>query len=195
MNSVLEYAKFYAGLGWKVFPVNKRKKPTVKWKTECTTDIEKIEDWYRKNPHLGVAIATEESNLFVLDLYVKSNGMDSIEALQDEFGNLPDTLISQTGGSGRHHFFLRPEGGIKSSAGKIADGIDVRCNSGYVVAPPSLHESGNTYCWQDDEPNEIQLASAPDWLLERARGNCGVAQNIPPAGVRRQQGWDGTTDV
>ena len=37
MNSVLEYAKFYAGLGWKVFRVNKRKKPTVKWKTECTT--------------------------------------------------------------------------------------------------------------------------------------------------------------
>ena len=41
MNSVLEYAKLYASLGWKVFPVNKRKKPTVKWKAECTTDIEK----------------------------------------------------------------------------------------------------------------------------------------------------------
>ena len=96
---------------------------------------------YRKNPHLGVAIATEESNLFVLDLDVKSNGMDSIEALEDEFGKLPDTLISHTGG-GRHHFFVRPEGGIKSSAGKIAQGIDVCCNSGYVVAPPSLNETG-----------------------------------------------------
>ena len=106
MNSVLEYAKLYAGLGWKVFPVNKRKKPTVKWKTEYTNDIEKIEDWYRKNPHLGVAIATEESNLFVLDLDAKSNGMDSIEALEDEHGKLPDTLISQTGGGGRHHYFI-----------------------------------------------------------------------------------------
>ena len=29
MNSVLEYAKLYASLGWKVFPVNKRKRPAV----------------------------------------------------------------------------------------------------------------------------------------------------------------------
>jgi len=203
MNSVLEYAKLYASLGWKVFPVNKRKRPAVKWTTECTTDIKKIEDWYRKNPHLGVGIACGPSNLFVLDIDIKKdedgnikhNGFIELERLLDQHGSLPDTLISQTGGGGRHYFFRSSEGGAKDSAGKIAPAIDVRCNSGYVVAPPSLHETGNEYCWQDDEPNEIELASVPDWLLEKARGNCEVAKNIPPAGVRRQQGWNGTTDV
>ena len=73
MNSVLEYAKLYASLGWKVFPVNKRKRPAVKWTTECTTDIKKIEDWYRKNPRLGVGIACGPSNLFVLDIDIKKD--------------------------------------------------------------------------------------------------------------------------
>ena len=77
MNSVLEYAKLYASLGWKVFPVNKKKRPAVKWTTECTTDIKKIEDWYRKNPHLGVGIACGPSNLFVLDIDIKKDKGDA----------------------------------------------------------------------------------------------------------------------
>jgi len=101
MNSVLEYAKLYASLGWKVFPVNKRKRPAVKWTTECTTDIKKIEDWYRKNPHLGVGIACGPSNLFVLDIDIKKdedgnikhNGFIELERLLDQHGSLPDTLI------------------------------------------------------------------------------------------------------
>lgn len=113
MNSVLEYAKLYAGLGWKVFPVNKRKRLAVKWTIECTTDIKKIEDWYRKNPHLGVGIACGPSNLFVLDIdlkkdkdgNIKHNGFIELEQLEEQHGSLPDTLISQTGGGGRHYFF------------------------------------------------------------------------------------------
>ena len=121
MNSVLEYAKLYASLGWKVFPVNKRKRPAVKWTTECTTDIKKIEDWYRKNPHLGVGIACGPSNLFVLDIDIKKdedgnikhNGFIELERLLDQHGSLPDTLISQTGGGGRHYFFRSPEVELK----------------------------------------------------------------------------------
>ena len=67
----------------------------------------------------------------------------------------------------------------------------MRCNGGYVVAPPSLHETGNQYCWQDDDPNEIELALVPGWLLELARGGVEVNQNIPLARGRRRQGWNG----
>ena len=115
MNSVLEYAKLYASLGWKVFPVNKRKRPAVKWTTECTTNIKKIEDWYRKNPHLGVGSACGPSNLFVLDIDIKKdedgnikhNGFIELERLLDQHGSLPDTLISQTAVAVGIIFFVR----------------------------------------------------------------------------------------
>ena len=36
---------------------------------------------------------------------------------------------------------------------------------GYVVAPPSLHESGRRYEWNvDAHPDETPLAAMPDWL-------------------------------
>jgi len=37
----------------------------------------KIEDWYRKNPHLGVGIACGPSNLFVLDIDIKKDKGDA----------------------------------------------------------------------------------------------------------------------
>ena len=79
---------------------------------------------------------------------------------------MPDTLISQTGSGGRHYFFNRPEGGAKDVCNQIAPAIDVRCNGNLAILPPSPHKSGNKYVWQDDEPNEIELANVPAWLLE-----------------------------
>lgn len=117
--------------------------------------------------------------------------------VRNEHGKLPDTLVSQTGGGGKHVFFKRPEGGVKNSAGKIAKGIDVRCDNGYVVIPPSPHHSGGEYCWLDDEPEDIQIAEAPEWILGLARGQ--QAEVIPinrnqPQPIPRQ-GWRGNSNV
>ena len=195
MNEILEAALKYADLGWCSFAVNKEKKPIVNksWVDECTTEKEKLERLFANCPHRGIGIATEQSGLFVLDVDVKTNGVESLEALEDEHGKLPDTLISQTGGGGRHYYFIRPVGGAKSSAGRVATGCDIRCDSGYVVAPPSPHASGIQYCWQDEEPEDIKLAPVPDWLLELARGS--VANAVPVNRERQNNGWKGNTDV
>ena len=41
-----------------------------------------------------------------------------------------------------------------------------RADGGYVIAPPSNHEKG-VYRWAEGrQPNEIELAELPPWLLE-----------------------------
>lgn len=169
MNRILEHALLYAELGWSSFAVNGKKPIGRSWTKECTTQKEELERLFAKKPSRGIGIATEPSELFVLDIDRKSNGYQSLEALEDQHGKLPETLVAETGGGGLHYYFKRPNGGIKSTTGTIADGIDSKCNGGYIVAPPSPHQTGNEYCWRDDEPNEIQLAEVPEWILESIR--------------------------
>jgi Bifunctional DNA primase/polymerase, N-terminal len=54
---------------------------------------------------------------------------------------------------------------VPSSTSRVAPGIDVKGEGGYVVAPPSVHPDGPQYRWLNDEP----VAEAPSWLLVLAR--------------------------
>ena len=67
--------------------------------------------------------------------------------LQDEHGQLPGTLESRTGGGGRHLFFKHDGTPVKNSTGKLGKGLDVRGDGGYVIVPPSVHETGSPYVW------------------------------------------------
>jgi len=55
-----------------------------------------------------------------------------------------------TGGGGSHFYFAYPThvAAVKRTP-QAADqvGIEVKSDTGYVVAPPSLHESGTLYEW------------------------------------------------
>ena len=134
MDTLLEYALIYAELGWKMLPTKKDKHPLggCKWREECTNEKGKLEEWFYKRPHVGIGIATEESNLFVLDLDVKIdkegkhiNGITALQHLEDEHEPLPETLVSETPSGGRHYYFNYPEGGAPQSVNKIAKGINV----------------------------------------------------------------------
>ena len=107
MNRILEHALIYAQLGWSVFAVNGKKPIGRSWTKECTTQTEELERLFAKNPSRGIGIATEPSELFVLDIDLKSNGYESLRALEDEHGELPETLVAETGGGGLHHIFKR----------------------------------------------------------------------------------------
>ncbi|HTY93933.1 MAG TPA: primase C-terminal domain-containing protein, partial [Steroidobacteraceae bacterium] len=51
----------------------------------------------------------------------------------------------------------------------LKPGIDLRGDGGCVVAPPSVHPSGRPYSWvKRRTPDEVPLASLPDWLLAAA---------------------------
>ncbi|MBA3727032.1 MAG: bifunctional DNA primase/polymerase, partial [Armatimonadetes bacterium] len=60
----------------------------------------------------------------------------------------PRTLTATTA-RGIHLYYKHPGGQIKNSM-PWGKGIDVRADRGYVIAPPSVHESGKTYRWAND---------------------------------------------
>lgn len=140
---------------------------------DATTDLRKINAWWDEDTSFNVAVATgAESGIFVLDIDVSDtkHGDDTLEALEEKHGKLPDTVEVITGSGGRHLYFKHPGNiRIKSSVEdeELGKGIDVRGDGGYVLAPPSMHMSGRSYGYEaSSRPTDVPLAEAPQWLLD-----------------------------
>lgn len=133
------------------------------------TDQQMIREWWALYPDANIGIATgDASGVLVLDIDSRSGGEESLSNLELKFERLPDTPAVLTGGGGVHFYFRMPNSDIRNSAGAIGSGIDVRGNGGYVIAPPSLHLSGETYGWSPAlHPSKVSTVPVPGWLLER----------------------------
>jgi len=166
-----------------VFPCRPRdKRPaTANGLKDATTDINIIRQWWRTNPDFNVAIATGVvSRIFVIDV----DGLDAefeLRKLEGEHGALPPSVEVITA-RGRHIYFQWPAQPIRNSAGKIAPGIDVRGDGGYVLVPPSVHPSGKKYAWSVDCSTSV--TEAPEWLLTRANGTNANGATTPPSAWR-----------
>jgi hypothetical protein len=124
---------------------------------------------FERWPNANVAIATGLlSDTFVVDEDPRHTGDASLEALENQYGRLPETPTVLTGGGGLHFYFRRPAGiDIHNSSGQLGAGLDVKGAGGYVIAPPSRHISGRRYCWElSARIGEVPLAEAPEWLLK-----------------------------
>lgn len=132
---------------------------------EASRDPADARVWWTRWPQANIGVRTGEiSGFWVLDIDPRNGGDDQLADLELEHGELPPTLMAHTGGGGRHYFFRLPPEGI--SCGKLAEGIDIKGEGGYVVAPPSNHASGGVYRFHD---REAEILDAPDWLLMRPR--------------------------
>jgi hypothetical protein len=129
---------------------------------DATTDLKTIQGWWERWSFANVAIATG-GHLFVLDIDPRHGGDATLAALIAQHGALPQTPAVATGGGGTQHYLRYPSGVVIRSRSGIAKGIDVRGDTGYVLAPPSIHVSGNRYEWLTSI--ETPLADAPAWLL------------------------------
>ena len=156
-----------ASKGMAVFPcLPAAKQPaTPHGLKDASFDPAVIREWWEGDPNYNVAIATGTvSNILVIDI----DGLDAeaeLRKLETKHGALPTTVEAITP-RGRHIYFRSPAEPIRNSAGKIAPGIDVRGDGGYVLAPPSLHPTGRRYCWSVD--SAAAFADAPSWLLALA---------------------------
>jgi hypothetical protein len=170
----LEAANHYLALGWSVLPLRRRtKRPLIRWEhlQHKRPSEEEISEWFRRWPDANIGIVTGEiSNLIVLDIDPKHGGDSMLGQLEQKFGMLPDTVEAVTGGEGRHLYFAHPFGLTRNRTG-LAQGIDLRGDGGYIVAPPSIHPSGRPYKWAAGRsPEEITLAPLPRWMLVPVRG-------------------------
>ncbi|TCE98287.1 phage protein [Bifidobacterium longum subsp. longum] len=115
---------------------------------------EQIQLWSQANPNANTGIVIPEGVL-VLDIdaaqghQVKADGVKGISELSQELGMLPATWSSTAHGidsPARHLFYKVPEG-LAWKGGAI-EGVDIlQPGHRYSVVWPSIHPSGEMYCW------------------------------------------------
>lgn len=161
MGLNLEHARKYVANGWSVFPLPpKTKEPVVKWgqyRERYATDAELVAWFQDTNAGIGIACG-RLSNLSVLD----ADGATGMSLLVKHNLSSIGTVI--TGGGGRQLYY-RFSGETNKWTSTDHEGLDARGEGGYVVAPPSLHESGMRYKWAGAVPNPGQLAEFPKGLF------------------------------
>ncbi|MCP3464477.1 bifunctional DNA primase/polymerase [Bradyrhizobium sp. CCGUVB23] len=165
MNDLLAAALDYAARRLPVFPIVPRgKTPAVARGFYAATTNPATIRRYWTDPDRNIGIPTgASSGAWVLDID-GDEGAVSLRDLEVRYGAIPKTRSVITS-RGRHLWFAYP-GAIPSSAARIGDGLDVRADGGYVVAPPSVHESGHIYAFEDAQ---TPLVEAPAWLIIAAR--------------------------
>jgi hypothetical protein len=160
---IADLALRYADRGMPVFPLIGKKPLTENGFLDATKDATKVQAWWFKWPTANIGIPTgRASGHFVLDIDPRHEGDKSLAELEKKHGSLPTTLEVVTGRGGRHLYFaLRAEEMVPSSVSKLAPGLDVRGEGGYVVAPPSIHpDTRRTYVWN----SKVKPVHAPAWL-------------------------------
>lgn len=122
------------------------------------------ESWWSRWPtaNIGIATGAVSGGLVVIDLDVdKDKGIDGRVTLREweaEHEKLPNSTWLAITGRGGYHYFYHDTSTVRNRTG-IYEGIDIRGDGGYVVAPPSIHPNGNTYEWEQD-PMLYPLAEA-----------------------------------
>ncbi len=163
LNPKLAKALSMAKNGIPVFPLipNDKKPLTKHGFKDATTDPEQIKAWWAETPDANIGMPTgKASGIFVLDIDPRHGGDASLQAIIAQYGTLPETQRVRTGGGGEHIYLANPDIQIRNSAGKLGAGLDIRCEGGYVVVPPSVTERE----YVDIEP-ELPIAEAPQWLF------------------------------
>ncbi|MGW5349941.1 bifunctional DNA primase/polymerase [Streptomyces sp. NPDC004031] len=132
----------------------------------------------------GVACGRAPHHLVGVDLDVKhgADGVAALRALAARHGfTVPETLTVLTPSGGRHLWLTAP-GPVPNSAGRLARGIDIRGEGGYVVGPGSRTLAGRYL--PDPGSAGAVLAPAPAALLRLA-----APPASPPEQRPRHAAW------
>lgn len=167
INDVPSAALWLAGLGLRVFPVERMgKRPALKskWQERATTDLQEIIEWFALT-HAGFNLGVVADDLILLDVDTHSDakhGPSTLSDLEGEYGPLPATLTVKTATGGFHFYFSNPDAvPVTKGADKAGPGLDIQTGNAYVVGPFSTTDKGE-YTIVDPSP----IAPAPAWLLD-----------------------------
>lgn len=194
-------ALFYAKrLGWMIIPLNNiedgrcscgnshcqspGKHPlTQHGLKEATANVLAIARWWEKWPNANIGLACRANGIFALDVDARHGGIDSLYQLIAEYGELPYTVVCDSGGGGAHFYFKYPVNIVITDKQGFKSGLDIRSN-GYVLLPPSDHISGKSYMWRKGcDPLSTPITEAPQWLLNM------IGNDRPIADIRGDGEW------
>jgi hypothetical protein len=149
------------------------------WQANASSDANEIRAAFLKWPGSNIGIATgRASGVVVLDV----DG-DIGEQTLTLFPQLPVAPEVRTA-RGRHIYFAAPDIALRNRAGSrgrgLGPGLDLRAEGGFIVVPPSVHASGQSYAWSDARVLGVVVAPAtPEWIIERAADRPPVAKVEP----------------
>jgi hypothetical protein len=142
--------------GLPCFPCNADKRPvTPRGFKDATSDRKTLRELWRRYPGPLIGIPTGEmSRLDVVDIDPRHGGD---YWFVEHKARLPATRVHQTRGGGFHLFFQH-ESGLRCSTGRIAAGVDIRADGGYVIWWP---------CVGLPVTSEMPVARWPNWLCRQ----------------------------
>ena len=102
---MLEYAKAYDKLGWVVMPIKPNdKRPIIKNWSKIQSNDETL-DKFKDTSNIGIIMGAT-SNIVCIDVDVKNaDGIATLERLEEQLGELPQTVMSETPSGGIHYYF------------------------------------------------------------------------------------------
>lgn len=164
---LLDWALWYAALGWPIFPCAGKTPIQKGGFYTATTEAAQIHAWWAQWPTSNIG-APMGGWGWALDEDPRNGGDITRVQLEHEHGKLPDTMrsLSGRGDGGGHSFWASPAGGVRHKAA-LGDGLDVIATGGYVILPPSIHpDTRRAYQWEYG-PDELLPQPAPAWLETR----------------------------
>jgi hypothetical protein len=147
--------------GWPIFPVREKRPLTSHGRTDASRDPDQIRDWFSRWPDAEPALATgQDAGIVALDVDIspKVYGPDSLAALG--VVTHPETPTSHTPRGGFHCLFRHPGHFVKSVAGKLGDGLDIRGDGGSITLPP-----GPGRFWDPVYGPDYPIAPMPEWMI------------------------------
>ena len=204
---ILAAAEYYISLGMKIFPVHSiqdgectcgkgaqcsapgKHPATGRGMLDATDDPDVINRWFGRESgvQFNIGIPAGEIGL-VVDIDPRNGGEESYQRLAQIHGDFHEILGAvcvKTGGGGEHWWFSTDEEVRKF---KLDDypGIDFQGAGSYVLAPPSVHASGERYrfaSWADSPAGRPRLPKS--LLTARSELEAEKTQRIEKAAVTR----------
>jgi len=166
-GSKLELIMEMRRLGCAVFPVVAGgKTPAVSGGAHAASkNPNRIKEYFQANASANYGIAMgAASNTFAVDL----DGIEGVRnfiRLEEKYGRCLPTLTVRTP-HGLHLYFRAPKCRVPNSTSRIAKGVDVKGDGGYVVGPGSTTPDGVYRFARRRGPDDVEIAEAPAWLLK-----------------------------
>lgn len=167
-NPTLRGAAFdYVEAGCSIIPTQSKKPNGVRWEIYQHRRARngEVNYWFSSGKMGGIGLVCGEvsGNLVVLDV----DNMNACREFERSFPLLKETLTIRSGSyRGRHYYFYADTLPLNT----WLQGVELRADGAYVVAPPSMHPCGNRYCVEVPFPvrRVANLEDVRDWIMHRA---------------------------
>lgn len=176
MQTMLDHALEYHRHGWQVMPCENKQPLLDTWGylEDFRVKEETITEWWTEWPEAQIALVCGPlSGVTVVDVdWLKDKEKTILYDKSIKPEELSDRLVgsptSITGSLGRHVFLNFFD--VKNSTKAVHSQIDVKSGGGYVILPPSLHENGRRYAWDETKVSwPSKLLAPPQKLVDACK--------------------------